>query len=121
MIFGAELLLKVARDPKRDVYFRRRAVDALSAMDAEIPTDLDDHPLLGLSVAAARYRKEPTEALKGRIFTALEDEHQADDAAAYCVELGLRDALPLIEAQAGKRKDHYSGPLLAKAYLALQR
>jgi hypothetical protein len=117
----SEMLLGIARDPKRDVYFRRRAIDALSEMGAELPAELDDDPLLAVSVAAARYRREPTEALRGRILNFLDDEHQADDAAAYCVVLGIKEALPLIEAQAGQRREHYSGPLLAEAYVDLQK
>jgi len=112
---GAALLLRIAKDASRDVYFRRRAVDGLSLLDPVRLEELAGDPVLELAVAAGRFRAKPEEALKGRILRFLETEHEADDAARYCADLGIREAIPAIEEATNLRRDHYTAGALRSA------
>jgi len=115
----AAALAALARDPRRDVYFRRQAIRALGRIGA--PLDgIPAEPYLELALAAARYARTPSEALRGRILTGLDHFHEADDAARYCRELNLREALPLIEAFLVQHKDHYAREELRAAADALR-
>lgn len=113
----ADALLAIARDPRRDIYFRREAIVALGraapARLAEVPAE----PTLDLAIAAARYRAEPSEALKGRLLQGLGQPHEADDAARYLLDLGVAGAVPEIERFLEEHEDHYAAPLI-RAMLA---
>ncbi|MHC4133985.1 MAG: hypothetical protein ACYTDU_05965 [Planctomycetota bacterium] len=117
----ATALLALARDPRRDVYFRRQAILALGRIAGEQLDGVPGEPYLELALAAARYARAPSESLRGRILTGLDHFHEADDAARYCVELGLREARPLIEAFLARHKDHYAKEQLEAARDALRR
>ncbi len=117
----AKLLLALAANPDRDVFFRRQAVAALARLAPDRLGELPDEPLLGLAVAAARYGKTPTEELKGRLLAAIGTEHETDDAATYCVEFGITDALPALEEfTSGRDKNHPSYNIVRKAITALK-
>ncbi|MHC4972301.1 MAG: hypothetical protein ACYTG3_08210 [Planctomycetota bacterium] len=116
----APALLALARDPHRDVYFRRQAIRALGRIEGARLDDIPAEPHLELALAAARYAREPSESLRGRILTGLDHFHEADDAARYCAELGLREALPLIDAFLARHKDHYAKDQLMAAREALR-
>jgi len=117
----ADALLAVASDATRDVYFRRRAVDALAKIAPEKLLDLPEDPLLEVSVAAARLRAGPDEAAQARLFRVLgrAEAHDADDAADYCAALRLKAAIPELEAAIEKRAD-YAVDALRAALKALQ-
>jgi len=108
----ADALLAVARDPSRDIYFRREAILALGrvapARLAEVPLE----PHLEIALAAARYRSEPSEALKGRLLQGFGQPHEVDEAARYAMDLGIREALLEIERFLEEHPDHYAAPLL---------
>lgn len=112
-------LLGLARDPRADVYFRRQAIRALGRIEGTRLEDVPAEPYLELALSAARYAREPSESLRGRILTGLDDLHEADDAARYCAELGIREALPLIDAFLARHKDHYAKEQLLAARAAL--
>jgi tetratricopeptide (TPR) repeat protein len=116
----AAALLALARDPRKDVYFRRQAIRALGRIEGARLEDVPAEPYLELALAAARYGREPSESLRGRILTGLDHFHEADDAARYCVELGLREALPLIDGFLARYKDHYAKEQLTAARAALR-
>jgi len=113
-------LLAMARDPRRDVYFRRQAIRALGRIDAALLDGIPAEPYLELALAAARHARAPSESLRGRILTGLDHLHEADDAARYCAELGIREAVPLIEAFLVQQKDHYARAELRAAADALR-
>ncbi|MHC4816440.1 MAG: hypothetical protein ACYTF8_00070 [Planctomycetota bacterium] len=113
-------LLAMARDPRRDVYFRRQAIRALGHIDGALLDSVPAEPYLELALAAARHAREPSESLRGRLLTGLDHPHEADDAARYCAELGIREAVPLIEAFLAERKDHYARAELRAAADALR-
>ncbi len=103
----APLLLQIASDPARDVYFRRRAVDALGRLAPDKLLELPEDPLLDVARVAARCRIDRNdEAARARLLRALARDHDADDAAAYCADLGLVEALPVIEAILVERTDY---------------
>ncbi|MGQ0613868.1 MAG: hypothetical protein ACT4PV_09045 [Planctomycetaceae bacterium] len=103
----ATLLLQIASDATRDVYFRRRAVDALGRLTPQNLLDLPEDPLLDVAHVAARCRIDRNdEAARARLLRALAREHDADDAAAYCADLGLVEALPVIEQILVARTDY---------------
>jgi hypothetical protein len=70
--------------------------------------EVGDDPLLAISLAAARYRSAPADADKGRILAGIDHPLEAHEAASYCAELGIRDAIPLLEA-ALKRDPNQAG------------
>jgi hypothetical protein len=116
----AEVLLARARDPRCDVYFRREAIRALGRL---APARLDDVPAeahLELALAAARYARAPSEALKGRLLAGLDRLHEADDAGRYCLELDLFEAIPQLERFLAAHKDHYAAGEIRDALRALQ-
>ncbi len=113
-------LLAVARDPDADVYFRRQAVLAVGAIDVTTLNRLPDEPHLALHIAAARYRSQPDEALRGRILGAIGSKHQTDDAAKICVDLGITDALPLLEAWLGRNPKDRVAPAVTESIRALR-
>jgi hypothetical protein len=116
-------LLAVARDRSRDVYFRRRATDAVGRIDLAALSagddPLDRDPALALSCAAARFARTGDAASRGALLSALEDPHTADDAAAWCAKLGILEAIPLLRDVLVERKD-YAAPELRSALEALQ-
>ena len=114
-------LLKIARDPNADVYFRRRAVLAIGRTEPEALDRIADEPLLELYVAAARYAHAPDEALRGRILREIGREHLTDDAAQLCAELGITEALPALETWMADNPKHRSAPAVAEAIRALRR
>lgn len=115
----ADALFAIAADASRDAYFRRRAIDALARVAPVRLLDLPDDPDLEVALLAARLRAGPDEGAKARLLRALRSEHQADDAAAYCVELRLADAVPALEAAIAARED-YAAEALRAALRALR-
>ena len=115
----AAALLAVAQDPARDVWFRREAVVALGRLDPARLDAVPPEPPLAIAVAAARHRAAPTEATLGRLLNGLTHEHEADDAARYCADLGIEAAIPAIEGALAARKDHYASPVLTEALARL--
>jgi hypothetical protein len=117
----ADALLAIASDPLVDVWFRREAVLALgrvaTARLAEVPAE----PSLELAVAAARYRAEPTEALRGRLLQGLARTHEADDAARYLLELNVREAIPDLEMFLATSPDHYAAGVVRDALDRLRK
>ncbi len=111
----AGALLALARDPRADVYFRRQAIRGLGRIEGARLEDVPAEPYLELALAAARYAREPSESLRGRILTGLDELHEADDAARYCAELGIREALPLIDAFLARHEGHYAKEQLLAA------
>ncbi|MDH3592548.1 MAG: hypothetical protein OER88_11755 [Planctomycetota bacterium] len=118
--FAAGVLLETARDPNRDVYYRRNAVLALGRLAPALLADLPDEPKIALAKAAARYRIQPDDANKGRILSAIGTDHETDDAAALCVALEIREAVPLLEAWLGEHTKHYAVGPVAAAVKALR-
>lgn len=112
---AAQPLLDLARDAARDVYFRRRAVDGLAMLAPERVAEVGPDPLLEISVAAARYRAAKAEPDKGRILAGLERPFEAHEAAGYCAELGIRDAIPLLEASLNRDPNQVAAPDLRLA------
>jgi hypothetical protein len=78
-------------------------------------------PYLELALAAARYRAEPSEALRGRLLQGLGHPHEADDAARYLADLGVREALPDLERFLAEKNDHYAVPAVKAAHDRLAR
>jgi hypothetical protein len=115
----AGALLACAADASRDAYFRRRAVDALAQIAPARLLDLPGDPELEVAILAARLRAGPDDAARARLLRALASEHQADDAAAYCVELRLAEAVPALEAAIAERED-YAVDALRAALKALR-
>lgn len=113
-------LAKLAQDATADVYFRRRAIDALSLLAPGLLQGIAPDPLLDVALAAAKYRAAPDDATRGRILNMLEDDYLADDAAAYCVELKIREAVPLLDEALARRRDHYLAEPLREALDALR-
>jgi tetratricopeptide (TPR) repeat protein len=111
-----DALLKVASDPSADIYFRREAVLALGVVAPVRLQEVPDEPHLAIALAAARYRTEPSEALRGRLLQGLSSPHEADDAARYMADLGIREALPEMEHFLETRKDDYAAPLVQAAH-----
>jgi len=111
-----EALLALARDPSHDVYFRREAILALGRLQPERLDDVPAEPYLELALAAARYRVAPSEALLGRLLQGLGRPHEADDAARYCADLDVREAIPELERFISGQKDHYAAALVREAY-----
>jgi hypothetical protein len=120
----ADALVALANDRSRDVYFRRRAVDAVAQLAPERLQDIKSDPLVSLSLAAGflphEKNREKAAILLTRILDALSDIHQADDAAAYCAQLEIKEALPILEAKARELAAHYSGEALGDAYRKLR-
>jgi len=116
---NAPALLAVAQDPGADIWFRREAVLALGRLAPEKLDAVPPEPALEIAVAAARHRVAPSETTLGRILNGLASEHEADDAARYCVDLDLRAAVPSLESALSSRKDHYAAPILAEALAEL--
>ncbi|HEX5138467.1 MAG TPA: hypothetical protein VFY93_15955 [Planctomycetota bacterium] len=108
----ADALLTIVRDPSRDVYFRREAILALGRVAPARLSEVPAEPRLEIALAAARYRSEPSEALKGRLLQGLGTPHEVDEAARYMTDLGIREAVPEIERFLEEHPDHYAVPLL---------
>lgn len=108
----ADALLAVARDASRDVYFRREAILALGRVAPARIGEVPAEPHLEIAIAAARYRSEPSEELKGRLLQGLGRPHEVDDAARYLMDLGVREAVPEIERFVEDHPDHYATPIL---------
>ncbi|MHC4222894.1 MAG: hypothetical protein ACYSX0_21675 [Planctomycetota bacterium] len=118
----AELLLAMAKDRRRDIYFRREAAYALGRFAPERLDELEEDPLLEIAVAAARLRAAPDqEAAKGRILAGLDREHEADEAARYCADLGIREGLPMMETFLDDNRKHYSVPSVRRELERLRR
>ncbi len=111
----AKALLAVALDPARDVYFRREAALALGRVAPARLSALADEPLLEVSVAAARYRIERSDAAKGRLLSALGHPHEADDAALACADLGIVEARPALETMLAAEPPHYAAEIFKAA------
>ncbi len=111
----ADALLAVARDPSRDVYFRREAILALGCLAPARLSEVPAEPYLELALAAARYRADPSEALRGRLLQGLGHPHEADDAARYLLELDVREAVPDLERFLADKPDHYAAPVVRDA------
>jgi hypothetical protein len=111
----ADALLSVARDPERDVFFRREAVLALGRLAPARIGEVPAEPPLELVIAAASYRAAPSEALRGRLLQGLGHPHEADDAARYLAELGVREAIPALEQFLEDNPDHYAAPAVRAA------
>lgn len=114
-------LRAIAVDPARDVWYRRQAVVAIGKIAPEALAELPAEPRIALALAAARYRTTPTDDLRGRILTAIGEEHETDDAARYCVELGIREAIPGLEAFLLKHADHYAATDIRASLEALRQ
>jgi hypothetical protein len=112
----ADALLAVARDPARDVWFRREAILALGRLVPARIGEVPAEPHLELAIAAARCRAEPSEALRGRLLQGLGRPHEADDAARYLLELNIREAIPELERFLETSPDHYAAPAVKAAY-----
>lgn len=112
----ADALLAVARDPARDVFFRREAILALGRVAPARIGEVPAEPHLELAIAAARYRAEPSEALRGRLLQGLGQPHEADDAARYLLELHVREAIPDLERFLEDKGDHYAAPVVRDAH-----
>jgi hypothetical protein len=108
----ADALLAVARDASRDVYFRREAILALGRVSPARIGEVPAEPHLEIAIAAARYRAEPSEALKGRLLQGFGHPHEVDEAARYLTDLGVREVVPEIERFLEEHGDHYAAPLL---------
>lgn len=108
----ADALLAVARDPSRDVYFRREAILALGRVAPARIGEVPAEPPLEIAIAAARCRAEPSEALKGRVLQGFGQPHEVDEAARYLLDLGVREAVQEIERFLEEHPDHYAVPLL---------
>jgi hypothetical protein len=111
----ADLVLGVARDAARDVFFRREAILALGRLAPERIAEVPAEPPLELALAAARYRAAPSEALRGRLLQGLGHPHEVDDAARYLADLGVREAIPDIERLLAEKPDHYAAAALRAA------
>jgi hypothetical protein len=101
-------LRELATDPARDVWFRRQAVVAIGKLQPEALAELPAEPRISLALAAARYRAAPTDDLRGRILLGIGSEHETDDAARYCAELKIREAIPELEAFLLRNATHYA-------------
>jgi len=111
----ADALLQVASDPEADVYFRREAILALGRVAPDRLGEVPAEPYLELALAAARYRIEPSEAFLGRLLQGLGSEHEADDAARYLLDLGVREAAQEMERFLADKPNHYAAPLVRNA------
>ena len=112
----ADALLLIARDPDRDVFFRREAILALGRVAPARLGEVPAEPPLELALAAARYRAEPSEALRGRLLQGLGQPHEADDAARYLADLNVREAIPDLERFLADKPDDYAAPLVKAAH-----
>ncbi|MHC4932263.1 MAG: hypothetical protein ACYTGV_08750 [Planctomycetota bacterium] len=118
----AEILLALALDRRHDIYFRREAAYALGRFAPGRLEALEEEPLLEIAVAAALLRTMPTdEALKGRILAGLDREHEADEAARYCADLGIREGLPMMETFLDENRKHYAAPSVRRELERLRR
>jgi len=111
----ADALLAVARDPERDVFFRREAILALGRVAPDRLDDVSPEPYLELALAAARYRAAPSDALRGRILNGIGNGHETDDAARLCVEFDLREAIGPLERFCADHPDDYACPIARHA------
>jgi hypothetical protein len=116
-----DALLAVARDPARAAHFRRSAIVAFGALAPGRLDELPKEPFLELAAAAARYAAAPSDVLKGRLLTGLDHEHEADEAAAYCARLRIREAIAPISALLEKSPNHYAKDTLASALAELRK
>jgi len=103
----AEVLLGFALDRDQDVFYRREAVAALARIRPDRLDVLKDEPLLEIAIAGARYRREPSDALRGRILIGIGREHEIDEACDLCLEFQIEEAIPLLEDFVQQRKTHY--------------
>jgi len=117
----ADALVAVARDPARDVYFRRQAILALGRLAPDRLADVPDEPYLALARAAAQYRAEATDRLEGRVLSGIGRPHETDDAARYCVDLDIREAIPSLESFLAANPDHYAAGAAKAALETLVR
>ena len=115
----AAALLAIARDRDTDVYFRRQAIGALGRLAPARLDDVPAEPHLELALAAARYRGGATESLRGRILNGLQHEHEADEAARFCAELRIREAVPAMETFLARHPGHYATEEITAAILTL--
>ncbi len=67
-------------------------------------------------MAAARYRRAPNKSDLGRILTGLDRMHEAAEAARYCAELKIREALPALERYLDERVEHYAAQSVRRSY-----
>lgn len=117
----ADALLAMARDPLSDVWFRREAVLAIGRIAPARLGEVPAEPHLELALAAARYRAEPSEALRGRLLQGLGHAHEADDAARYLLELNVREAIPDLERFLETSPDHYAAAAVRDALDRLRK
>jgi len=108
----AGVLIAAANDEGRDVYLRRCAVDAAARLAPDRLAEIVPDPRIDVSLAAARYRIAPNDADRTRLLGSLERMHEADDAARYCVELGIAEAGPILTRFLQANPDHYAAETL---------
>ncbi|MEM8883073.1 MAG: hypothetical protein AAGD14_03300 [Planctomycetota bacterium] len=111
-------LLRVALDRARDLHFRREAARAYVRLMPDEATRFDAIPELALAVAAGLYAVRPDEDLRGRILNGFSDPMLVDEAARYCADLAIREALPTMEdflRTYGQKKDHVARLVVERA------
>ena len=104
----AAVLLAYAKSADHDVWGRREAVAALGRLQPDQLAALVDDALLEIAVAGARYRIEPSEALRGRILAGFGRLHEVDEAAALCIEFQIVEAIPLLDDLIEANKHPYA-------------
>jgi hypothetical protein len=117
-------LLLVAKNEKRDLSFRREAARACALLDPESALALDAYPELAIALAAARYEATRDDALKGRLLNGFSSDLEIDEAARYCADLGIKEALPAMESflrEFGEKKDHAARLVVVRELNRLNR
>ena len=120
----APKLAAVARNERRDIWFRREAARACARLDPEAAKALDAFPELAIALAAARYEAAPDETTKGRLLNGLSNEAELDEAARYCAELKITEAMPALERflrEFGEKKDHPARDVVTRAHRDLSQ
>jgi hypothetical protein len=114
----------VAKDPRRDIAFRREAARAFALLADEAIMDLERYPELAIAVAAARYEKGKDENSLGRLLNGFANDLEIDEAARYCAELGIREAIPPMQVflqEFGEKKDHPARRVVERELARLSR
>jgi len=119
-----EPLVAAAVDGGRDVAFRREAARAAALLAPESAQVMASRPELAIALAAAAYEKTKSDDAKGRLLNGFSNDHEIDEAAAYCAELKIVEAVPAMEAflaEYGEKKDHPARLVVERARAALSR
>jgi hypothetical protein len=117
-------LLLVAKNEKLDLSFRREAARACALLDPESALALDAYPELAIALAAARYEATKDDAHKGRLLNGFSSDLEIDEAARYCADLGIKEALPAMESflrEFGEKKDHAARLVVVRELNRLSR